>query len=82
MLRNDPNTPLGEGFLTIVQRNDPSNESLAAYMARLPHWSGPRRQLPRLIKQAVLHCEHGRPGAGCGADLGIDVLDMVLDGSS
>ena len=41
MLRNDPNTPLGEGFLTIVQLNDPSNESLAAYMARLPHWSWP-----------------------------------------
>jgi hypothetical protein len=34
-----------------------------------------------LIKQAVLHGEHGRSGSGRDADLEIDVSNVVLDGT-
>src|SRR5439155_5505576 len=38
-----------------------------------------RREL-LLREEAVLHREQSRPRAGGGADLGVDVLDMVADG--
>jgi len=34
-----------------------------------------------LIKQAVLHCKHGRSSASRDADLEIDVLNVMLDGT-
>ena len=40
-----------------------------------------RAILFRLIKQPMLHREHGRTSASGDADLEIDVLNVMLDGS-